>query len=347
MPTSLTFGAPISVHPDVDPLDDLQWADAQPDIDAAWLIDHLQGWYPRGTRRGALADPHRLLEPFSVLAAGAAQTRRVSLGVAVTDPLRRTAVALAQAASSISWLGRRPMKLGVGVGDPGQLRPFGVHPGVERTGRLGYFRPALQQLDGFRRPPETGPDLALAIDAPYELHVAAHGPRMLELTAAHADGWIPSSLSPADYADRLTTLRRHAVDSGRDPEEITPTLFVWSALGSTREESERLLRHPSVRAVALFRGRAAFERHGATYPLPHGYIPDEIRPEQADSLLESIPDAVVADAVLHGSPEDVRETLERYREAGCEHVICHDIGRFVDPDGTARFREGLLAVTKS
>ena len=108
-----------------------------------------------------------------------------------------------------------------------------------------------------------------------------------------------------------------------------------------------MLRHLSVRAVALFRGRAAFERHGATYPLPHGYIPDEIRPEQADSLLESIPDAVVADAVLHGSPEDVRETLERYREAGCEHVICHDIGRFVDPDGTARFREGLLAVTKS
>ena len=344
MTEPLTLGAPVSVHPQVDPLDDLRWADAQPAIDGAWLIDHLQGWFPRGAPGGVLPDPHQLLDPFSVLAAGAAATTRVPLGVAVTDPLRRTSIALAQAASTIGWLGGRPMRLGLGVGDPGQLRPYGIHPGRERTGRLSYIRPALELLDRLRTPGRAdpdGPDLGIAAHTGYQLYVAAHGPRMLELAASVCDGWIPSSLSPQAYRDRLGELRGHAERAGRDPAAIRPTLFVWSALAPSERESRALLGHPSVRAVALYRGPAGFAAHGATYPLPHGYVPHEVDPDRATALLESVPDRVVADAVLHGSPEQVREQLERYHEAGCEHVIVHDIGRFTDPDGTARFREAM------
>ncbi|GAA3557934.1 LLM class flavin-dependent oxidoreductase [Amycolatopsis ultiminotia] len=339
----LTLGAPISVHPQVDPLDDLQWADRHPQIEGAWLIDHLQGWFPRGAPGGVLDDPHQLLDPLSLLAAGAVRTERVTLGVAVTDPLRRSSVALAQGASTISWLGHRPMRLGLGVGDPGQLRPFGLHPGRERTGRLTYLRPALRQLDDLR----TTGGLGITAVAGYELYVAAHGPRMLELTAAHGDGWLPTTLSPRVYREKLDYLRAHAESIGRDPAAIRPTLFAWSALAPTGRESRALLAHPSVRAVALYRGPAGFSAHGATYPLDHGYIPQDIPAEKATDLLTSIPDAVVADAVLHGSPEEVREQLQEYREAGCEHVILNDIGRFTDPEGTARFREAMLSLARS
>ena len=121
---------------------------------------------------------------------------------------------------------------------------------------------------------------------------------------------------------------------------------MWSALATTHAESAALLRHPSVRAVALYRGRDGFAKHGATYPQPHGYIPNAVPRDRASSIVAAIPDAVVADAVLHGSPEEVRERLEAYREAGCEHVICYDVGRFADPEGTARFREALLSVAR-
>lgn len=345
----LTIGTGVSVHPDVDPLDDVRWADAEDGVDAVWLLDHLQGWFPRGTRRTALADPHRVLDPFTVLGAAAATTTRVRLGVAVTDPVRRSAVALAHTASSISWLSGREMALGMGVGDPGQLLPFGLHHGRERTGRLHYMRPALRTLDALRTggpAEEGGPNLALTSTAPFGIYVAAHGPKMLELTARHGTGWIPTSLTPDAYAERLSTLRQHAETVGRDPGDIMPTVFLWAALAPSRAESLALLEHPSVRAVALYRGAAGFAAHGASYPLPGGYVPHEIAPEQADTLLESIPDAVVRDAVLHGSPADVRERLDRYREAGCEHVVVYDIGRFTEPEGTARAREALREVTK-
>lgn len=341
----LTFGAPIAVHPQGDPLEDMEWADAHEQIEAAWLIDHLQGWFPRGAPGGVLPDPHQLLDSLSLLAAGASRTRRVSLGVAVTDPVRRSAVALAQFASTVGWLGGRPMRLGLGVGDPGQLQPYGLHPGLERTGRLHYLRPALEQLTSLRRAdPEdrTGASLGVTEVSSYGLHLAAHGPKMLELTARHADGWLPTSLPPEVYAEKLTTLRQRAEGYGRDPDEIDATLFTWSALGTTEQESAELLRHPSVRAVALYRGPDGFARHGADYPLDHGYIPHLVDPDRATGMLEAIPDAVVSDAVLHGSPEQVRDRLEAYREAGCRHVICYDIGRFVDPEGTQRFRESLL-----
>lgn len=340
----LTIGAGVSVHPDVDPLEDIRWADSVPGIDAVWMLDHLQGWFPRGTARTALADPHRVLDPFSVLAAGAVRTTRVRLGVAVTDPVRRSAVALAHTASSIGWLAGRPLELGMGVGDPGQLQPFGLHDGRERTGRLHYMRPALRTLSALRTGGNVepgGPDLAITATAPFNIHVAAHGPKMLELTARHGTGWIPTSLPPDAYATSLATLRQQAESAGRDPGEITPTVFLWAALAPSRSESLALLEHPSVRAVALYRGAAGFAAHGETFPLPHGYIPHEIAPEQADGILRSIPEGVVRDAVLHGSPEDVREQLERYRQAGCAHVVIYDIGRFADPDGTARAREAL------
>lgn len=349
MTPELTIGAPIAVHPQGDPLDDMEWADEHPEIEAAWLIDHLQGWFPRGAPGGVLDDPHQLLDSLSLLAAGASRTSRVALGVAVTDPVRRSTVALAQYASTVSWLGNRPMRLGLGVGDPGQLQPYGLHPGLERTGRLNYLRPALEQLAelrGKRADDRSGAPFGIAQVAPFGLYLAAHGPKMLELTARHADGWVPSSIPPQVYGQKLTDLRAAAERFGRDPNAIDTTLFVWSALGSTEAESAALLRHPSVRAVALYRGPSGFARHGAEYPLDHGYIPHLVDPERARGMLEAIPDGVVSDAVLHGSPEQVRERLEAYREAGCRHVICYDIGRFVDPEGTARFRESLLQVAK-
>lgn len=181
----------------------------------------------------------------------------------------------------------------------------------------------------------------------FGLYLAAHGPKMLELTARYADGWLPTSLSPKAYATKLATLRQAAEQANRDPDAIDTTVFTWSALGTTERESARLLQHPSVRAVALYRGPDGFARHGAEYPLDHGYIPHLIDPDRASTLLTSIPDAVVSDAVLHGSPEQVRERLEEYHRSGCRHVICYDIGRFIDPEGTARFREALLQVTRS
>jgi phthiodiolone/phenolphthiodiolone dimycocerosates ketoreductase len=351
----LTLGVPASVHPTADPVGDVQWADAQPGIAAVWFIDHLQGWLPRGVDSGWLGDPHALFDPFSVMAAAAAQSSRVTLALGVTDPLRRAPAVALQAALSVSWLGRRPMLLGIGAGAPENLRPYGL----ERGGRVAYVREACETITSLRDAevhdgggptwPRQRATVGLGAHAGMQLWVGAHGPQMLDVTARYGDGWLPAKLSPRNFASLLQSLREKAERIGRDPDSIRTGMFAWAALAPTRRESDALLLAPVVRATALYRPPAAYKRHGAAHPLGDDqttpdYIPSHFGAEEARRLVESIPQAVVRDAVVCGSVDDVRRLLGDYEEAGCEHVALYDVGRYVDAEGLQRSRECLAAL---
>ena len=67
-------------------------------------------------------------------------------------------------------------------------------------------------------------------DRPPEIWTAAHGPRMLELTGRKADGWLPTKVSPEQYADSLDAIRIAAKDAGRDTEAFTPGLLGYVLL---------------------------------------------------------------------------------------------------------------------
>jgi phthiodiolone/phenolphthiodiolone dimycocerosates ketoreductase len=353
----LTIGAPASLYPSADPLDDVRWADANEDVAAVWFIDHVQGWAPRGIDTGTVEDPHRLLDPFSLMAAAAGQTSRVPIGVSVTDPLRRSPVALLQAALTIGWLGRRPMLLGLGTGVHENQYPYGL----ERAGPARYLTAACETIstlrgdaelhDGGLDPwPRNRAVMGLSAVAEMRLWVAAHQPRVLDAAARFGDGWLPSSLSPRTYADKLSTLRNLAEGYGRDPGAIRAAMFTWAVLASSREESARLLEEPLVRAAALYRGQNAFARHGAAHPLgeedPPRYLPTRIEPERAQAVIDRIPTSLVADSVLTGSLEEVVERIGAYEKAGVEHLIVYDIGRYVGSDGVARSRECLAQLAR-
>jgi phthiodiolone/phenolphthiodiolone dimycocerosates ketoreductase len=353
----LTIGAPASLYPGADPLDDVRWADSVADLAAVWFIDHLQGWAPRGIETGTAGDPHCLLDPFSLMAAAATQTRRIPIGVSVTDPLRRSPAALLQASLTIGWLGGRPMLLGLGTGTSGNLYPYGL----ERPGPARYLTAACETIaalrsdaelhDGGLDPwPRDGAVIGLSALTEMRLWVAAHQPRALAAAARYGDGWLPSSLSPRAYGERLRTLRSLAESHGRDPAAIRAAMFTWAVLADSREESSRLLEEPLVRATALYRGRSAFARQGALHPLGDEdsprYVPTQIPPERAPALLHQIPDAVVAGSVLTGSLEDVQERLGALEQAGVEHLVVYDIGRYVGVDGLARSRECLARLAR-
>jgi len=348
----LTIGAPASLYPSADPLDDVRWADANEDVAAVWFIDHLQGWAPRGVETGTIEDPHRLLDPFSLIAAAASQTSRVPIGVSVTDPLRRSPIALLQAALTIGWLGGRPMLLGLGTGVHENQAPYGL----ERGGPARYLRAACETISTLRADadvhgggldpwPRDGAVMGLSAVSELRLWVAAHQPRALETAARYGDGWLPSSLSPGTYTEKLSTVRTLAERFGRDPGAIRAAMFTWAVLADSREESERLLEEPLVRAAALYRGHRAFARHGAVHPLgdddPPRYLPTHIEPERARAVIEQIPATLVADSVLTGSLDDVQERLAGYETAGLEHLIVYDIGRYIGAEGVARSRECL------
>jgi phthiodiolone/phenolphthiodiolone dimycocerosates ketoreductase len=353
----LTLGAPVAVHPGADPVGDVRWADSCPGIAAAWLVDHLQGWLPRGPGAGRLGDPHATMDPFTLLGAAAAITSRVGLDVGVTDPLRRAPAVLLQGALTASCLAGRPVILGLGAGAAENLRPYGL----QRPDPVGYVREACETittLRGSTEPqqgggpiwPRTNAVIGMSGHGQVALWVGAHGPRMIDLTARYADGWFPGGMPPPIFAKYLARLRRQAEQHGRDPLSVRTGMFAWSALAPSRAESARLLAAPVVRATALYNPPSILARHGlgSLRPGESGldYVPSGISPARARELIASIPDELVRGSVLWGSVDDVGARMAEYEEAGCEHLVLYDVGRYADPDGLARFRESLKALAR-
>lgn len=341
---TLTIGAPASILPEVDPIDDVIWADREPGIDGVWFIDHLLGWVARGVDPEVVADPHAVMDPFSLMAAAARQTTRVPIGIAVTDPLRRSPAALAQAALTIGWLGHRPMLLGLGSGGPYNLAAFGL----DRPKKFQPFADACAGIRGYfgTASDSSSEPLGMASVAEGRLYVGAHGPKAIDVAARYGDGWLPSSLMPKPYASRLRLLRERAEAHDRDPASIRPVLQMWAALGESRAESLAMLERPFIRSVALYSAGPAFERYGAVHPIEGEYMPGDMTATEALAAIDRIPIEVARDVILAGSIEEISERLGAYEEAGCEHVIVYDIGRYLSPDGIEKSRACLSALAR-
>lgn len=222
-------------------------ADDVPEIEHAWLFDHLMpiGGDPDGP----------ILEGWTLLAALAAQTRRLRLGVLVTSNRFRPPAMLAKIATTVDVVSGGRLDFGIGAGS----RPG--HPAARREYEahgLPYhdFGPSVASLDEActvirRLWTETAPfDFdgtyvqlrgALQNPAPVQrphppIMIGGRSSALLRVVAAHADRWnVPFA---ADIADRSALLDRYCAEIGRDPASIVRSVHVpvsYDRPESTRE----------------------------------------------------------------------------------------------------------------
>src|SRR5256712_1396612 len=104
-------------------------------FDSVLIDDHLL----YGT--GDAAAP----EPFTTLAAIATGTRRIRVGIAVTDLVRRHPAIIAQTLATLSNQFPKRVFLGLGAGDAMNQTPFGMSP-EHRVGRLSEGLRIIRQL---------------------------------------------------------------------------------------------------------------------------------------------------------------------------------------------------------
>jgi alkanesulfonate monooxygenase SsuD/methylene tetrahydromethanopterin reductase-like flavin-dependent oxidoreductase (luciferase family) len=196
-------------------------------LDSVWVFDHLLFRFD-----GETSGIH---ECWTILAAIAEATRRVELGTIVMCTGFRNAALLAKMAATLDQVSDGRLILGIGAGwhDP-EFEAFG-YPTDHKVGRfeeslaviIGLIREGRADLDGRF---VTARDVVLLPPARPDLPilVAAKGPRMLELTARHADAWNLAWFGMPD--ERLARVRGELVAAcarvGRDPATLTITVGV-------------------------------------------------------------------------------------------------------------------------
>ena len=197
---------------------------------------------------------HPCHEAWTLLAAIAARTERIRLGVLVTSNTFRHPAILAKEAVTVDHISRGRLILGLGTGwHEGEHRHFGIDLPLpaERIDRLEEavqvivaltttervdFEGRYYRLDGARLEPKP-------VQARIPLLIAAHRPRMIRLAARYADQWDTFPALPGTATDGVTEsiedrVRRFdaaSAEAGRDLASIRRS--TWAEAPVARDAS--------------------------------------------------------------------------------------------------------------
>jgi alkanesulfonate monooxygenase SsuD/methylene tetrahydromethanopterin reductase-like flavin-dependent oxidoreductase (luciferase family) len=200
-------------------------------FDSAWVCDHFQ-------------QPSRpdgpYFEGWTLLAALAARTSRLRLGVLVSSNTFRQPPVLAKEAVTVDHISNGRLEVGLGAGwyVPEHMA-FGI-PFQEPPELVARFRESVQLIDLLLRQDVTTftGDYYRVANAPFRpgplqrprppLTLGAHRPKMLQIVAEYADRW-NSHASVTEMAERNQILDEQCAAIGRDPQAIVRSLYGWAS----------------------------------------------------------------------------------------------------------------------
>jgi probable F420-dependent oxidoreductase len=232
----------------------LGWAERaeQLGFGSVWLSDHL---FLDISRYGAPAQDHGCFDPLVSLAAIARRTTSVRLGtLTLCVPLRRGTI-LAKALATLDVLSQGRLVVGLGAGwYAPELLAAGLvldAPGV-RLARLaesvqvvrGMFGGGPFSFDGEHERPIDARSLPLPLQQPAPpIWVGGKGERLVQLAAAHADGWNTAWVwTPEDWSVRATVLDIACERAGRDPASVTRSVGLYALAGEDDADLARRYR---------------------------------------------------------------------------------------------------------
>lgn len=249
MPTSAPSFGILTAQQQVEYRDVLNvWleADAIPEIEHAWLFDHLMpiGGDPNGP----------IFEGWTLLSALAAETERLRIGLLVTSNRFRPPAMLAKIATTVDIISDGRLDFGIGAGsrpNPPEARreypahglPF--HDVAHAVGSLAEACVVIKRLWTEDSPFDFDGEYvqltgALQNPKPVQrqhppLLVAGRSAAVLRIVAEHADIWNIPGGDIDDVIARSALLDRYCAEIGRDPASITRSIHVPVSY----EEAER------------------------------------------------------------------------------------------------------------
>jgi phthiodiolone/phenolphthiodiolone dimycocerosates ketoreductase len=319
-------------------------------VDALWYPDHLMAWHPRalwqeagGVLAEVVPDPHAYADPFVAATVALMATRRPRVGIAVTDTYRRHPATIAQAAATLSELAPGRFVLGLGSGEGLNTGPLGI----ERTRPVGRLAEALEivtrlldtdgpvsfsgehftvdRLPGMRssRTPST---------PPVDIVLGGHSDALLGLVGRYGTGWLPVLPTTAEqYAGRLSVARRAAEAADRDPDAITPGLYLYAVIHEDHDVAAKALEGVLLRVQALAGNSDLFAQAGLQHPLGpsfaglRDYIPEWVPTATVRNAANDLPVEGAGHFVVHGTPAEIVAHLQPFVDAGVRRVVLDNL----------------------
>ncbi len=209
-----------------------QFLDRETAFDNIWTFDHFVPPMPG-------QDPNdTCLEGWTALAAAAQATARLRLGCLVTGNTYRHPAVLAKMAATIDHISHGRLEFGIGTGwHEGEHQAYGIpFPSVkERCDRLEeavqltrllFQAEAPVDFKGKYYQLQQAPFSPPSVQRPHPpIFIGGGGEKRTLRTAARYGDAINVMGSLDLVKEKIAVLERHCADAGRDPNEITKSVF--------------------------------------------------------------------------------------------------------------------------
>ena len=309
--------------------------DAHPLRDAMEYARHAEA---RGFEAVWQAESRLVREATVPMAAYAAVTERIKVGSGVVNNWTRNPGLLAATFATLDDLAPGRILLGIGA----WWDPLAAKVGIDRSRPLLAMRESVQAVRGllagdtvtyhgeFVHLDGVEIDVVHGERRPRDvpIYIGATGEKMLELTGEIADGVLLNYLvSPAYNDAAMAALARGAARSRRSVDDLDRPQLVVCSLDRDRRvalDAARLLvtqylgQQPHI-GKASGVSTDLLEEIGRVLTWPA--TEDQI--EKASGL---VPDDVVQMITASGTPDECREAVQRYRDAGCTCPVLYPLG---------------------
>jgi alkanesulfonate monooxygenase SsuD/methylene tetrahydromethanopterin reductase-like flavin-dependent oxidoreductase (luciferase family) len=276
-------------------------------------------------------------EAFTLLSAIAMVTEKVQVGTCVSDPHRRHPAVFAQMVATLDNISKGRAIVGLGLGEAMNLEQFSIlwdKPIARMTefveiirelwsgdkltynGKFWRLCDALLQIKPVKRTP---------------IYFGANGPKTRKLTAKLGDGWLPTPRTPQLYEKHLGEIKRAAEKIDRSFEGFDPALYVYTAVSEKYEDAFKQLKKIKPQ-IAFF--PKVIEEAGYDVKIPE-HLRENLYSEiilnneglkKFEEFGKYIPNEVVEEFSIVGTPEDCISRMEEFIKAGVRHFILINMG---------------------
>jgi probable F420-dependent oxidoreductase len=303
-------------------------------------------WSPEFYTRSAVVTLARL----------ATETSRARVGSSIAYGVGRSPLTIATEARSLDEVSGGRLVLGLGTGTKRMMRDWhGVDPEGPAT-RMEELVPLLRRLWRLHEAPVAHDGRFYHLDitptaeveAPVRpdipVYTAGVNSRMVQVAGRVADGFLGHPLFSADYLDEHV---RPAIATGaeraeRDAGDVAMCAVVICAVADDEEQARRevagqLAFYSAPKAYTTVLEQQGFADVGAA-------IREAFAAGDHEAMVKAVPDAMIDNLAVAGTPDQVSEQLRRY-DGVLDHVIVYPPSFRLSAQRCGELVEGLLEHT--